>query len=71
MEGMYKCKMEKQEIGELEVELMTGAQAYEAGGGGGGGGEGSSPTRIVQIAIFGQKSYNIRAKPLDFRASNV
>ena len=31
---------------------------------------GCSPPRIVQIAIFEQKSGNIRAKPLDFRASN-
>ena len=36
------------------------------------GWRGLQPPRIFQIAIFGQKkkSGNIRAKPLDFRASN-
>ena len=37
---------------------------YEAGGWGGGA------IRIFQIPIFGQKACNIRAKPLDFQASN-
>ena len=39
-------------------------------GGGGGGGWGAAAPGISQIAIFGGKSGNIRAKPLDFRASN-
>ena len=38
---------------------------------GGGAGRAAAPPGILKIAIFGQqKSGNIRAKPLDFRASN-
>ena len=34
-------------------------------------GHGAAPPHIIfQIVIFGQKASNIRAKPLDFRASN-
>ena len=54
--------------GFVVVILIIGVWAVGLAGGGGGGG--CSPPRSFQIAISGKKSGNIRAKPLDFRASN-
>ena len=44
--------------------------AHGARGGGGAAAQPPPPPRILQIAIFGGKSGNIRAKPLDIRTSN-